>query len=256
MFSGERRKTMKSIIKPIQDAKHLAVFTGAGVSTFCGIPDFRGPNGVYRDPDAQRLFDIRLFDDDPNFFYQRANRLVYGMDEVKPGPVHLAVKALQDNLESFRGVITQNVDGLHERAGSSPVYAVHGTAAVHHCRRCNDAKTLDEIRDIRRGCDDTVPRCACGGIYKPDITFFGEALPVEAFAGAEALASRSDLMIVLGTSLTVYPASALPEQTLLHGGKIIIVNAGATPLDSRAMLRFNDLAEFAETILDVFKLKP
>ena len=214
------------LIDAIRAARTPVFFTGAGVSTLCGIPDFRGPDGIYRDRDAARMFDIDLFDEDPSFFYRHADRLVYGNDETKPGPVHEALVALQKAGRSA-GVITQNIDGLHERAGSSPVFAVHGTAALHHCRKC-------------------------GGVYKPDITFFGEMLPEAAFEGAIRLASRADLIVVLGSSLTVQPAAFIPHHTLRNGGRMAIVNRGETPSDGLAFFRADDLAEFARQMLATF----
>ena len=244
---------MNSSLQPLLDAIQTAstpvFFTGAGVSTLCGIPDFRGPNGVYRDPDAARMFEIDLFDEDPSFFYRKADSLVYGGDDVRPGPVHEALVALQ-RAGHCAGVITQNIDGLHERAGSSPVFAVHGSAALHHCRRCGDEKTYDEIRAMRAGKPGFVPRCAkCGGVYKPDITFFGEMLPEAAFEGALELASRADLMVVLGSSLVVHPAASIPLRALRRGGRLAIVNRGDTPADDLAFFRSEDLAAFAEAVL-------
>ncbi len=239
----------KPLIDAILTARVPVFFTGAGVSTLCGIPDFRGPKGIYRDPNAARMFDIDLFDEDPSFFYREADTLVYGNDETKPGPVHEALVALQ-KAGHCAGVITQNIDGLHERAGSSPVFAVHGTAALHHCRKCGDEKTFEEIRAIRGGVPGAVPRCAkCGGVYKPDITFFGEMLPEAAFNGAICLASRADLIVVLGSSLTVHPAATIPHYTIRNGGRMAIVNRGETPSDALAFFRADDLAEFAGQVL-------
>ena len=220
-------------MEAIAGARRPAFFTGAGVSTLCGIPDFRGPDGVYRDPDAARMFEIDLFDDDPSFFYRHADALVYGGGSIEPGPVHRALVALQ-RAGMCAGVVTQNIDGLHERAGSSPVFAVHGSPALHHCRSCGDAKTFDEIVAMR------------GGVYKPDITFFGEALPEDAFRGAAALCAEADLVVVLGSSLVVQPAASLPLATLRAGGRLAIVNRGETPLDRFAFFRGDDLAAFAE----------
>ncbi len=244
---------MKTSLQPLLDAIERAAtpvfFTGAGVSTLCGIPDFRGPKGIYRDPNAARMFDIDLFDEDPSFFYREADSLVYGNDETKPGPVHEALVALQ-KAGRCAGVITQNIDGLHERAGSSPVFAVHGTAALHHCRKCGDEKTFEEIRAIRGGVPGAVPKCAkCGGVYKPDITFFGEMLPEAAFNGAIRLASHADLIVVLGSSLTVNPAAFIPHYTIQNGGRMAIVNRGETPSDALAFFRSEDLAEFAEQVM-------
>ncbi len=239
----------KPLIDAIKAARVPVFFTGAGVSTLCGIPDFRGPKGIYRDPNAARMFDIDLFDEDPSFFYREADSLVYGNDETKPGPVHEALVALQ-KAGRCAGVITQNIDGLHERAGSSPVFAVHGTAALHHCRKCGDEKTFEEIRAIRGGVAGAVPRCAkCGGVYKPDITFFGEMLPEAAFNGAISLAARADLIVVLGSSLTVHPAATIPHYTIRNGGRMAIVNRGETPSDGLAFFRADDLAEFAAQVV-------
>ena len=144
---------------------------------------------------------------------------------------------------------------LHQKAGSSTVYEVHGSPIFHHCRRCGDEKSFGEIRSMIEangglGALDAgyVPRCQCGGPYKPDITFFGEALPEVAFMRAQELALRADVMLVLGTSLTVYPAAGLPGLTLRNGGKVFIVNAQPTQLDGQAAARYPDLREFADAI--------
>ncbi len=283
---------MSVLTQMLRDARAVAVFSGAGVSTLCGIPDFRGPQGLYKQPDAERMFDIDWFDRDPSIYYAGAADLVYGLNAFQPGPVHHAV-ALLERRGIVRGVVTQNIDMLHQRAGSTVVHEVHGSPMVHRCWRCGLTKSFDEIcamiqaagrangdvpaaasggaprsdpgptpsrasvpapgRVQPRAGRAFVPRCErCGGPFKPDITFFGEALPQAAFESAVALARESDLMLVLGSSLTVYPAASIPELTLRAGGRLVIVNAQPTSLDPYAALRLDDLAAFAAEILESF----
>ena len=249
---------MEKIIEAIKGAKCVAALTGAGVSTLCGIPDFRGPKGLYRNPDAERIFDIDWFDRDPSVYYRGCRELVYGLGAFEPGPVHRALKRLED-AGLLAGITTQNIDMLHQKAGSSVVYEVHGSPAVHHCRRCGDEKSFAAIMEMvganggaaRLG-EPYVPRCACGGAYKPDITFFGESLPERAFTSSQELAIKADVMLVLGTSLTVFPAAGLPRLTLQAGGKVIIVNAQPTSLDDYAFACAGDLAEFAKAVMEAF----
>ena len=249
---------MKRLVESLRHAQCAAAMTGAGVSTLCGIPDFRGPQGLYKNPDAERIFDIDWFDRNPAIYYRGCRELVYGLGAFQPGPVHNALKRLED-AGRLAGIATQNIDMLHQKAGSTNVYEVHGSPIRHHCRRCGDAKSFDEIMSmiaanggLSRLGEPYVPRCHCGGVYKPDITFFGESLPEAAFIGAQELAMRADVMLVLGTSLTVFPAAGLPRLTLQKGGKVFIVNAQPTPLDSCAEARYDDLAAFAEAVLAEF----
>jgi len=247
---------VEKLIEAIKGARCVGCLTGAGVSTLCGIPDFRGPQGLYKNSDAERIFDIDWFDRDPSVYYRGCAELVYGLDRFEPGLVHRALKRLED-AGRLQGIATQNIDMLHQKAGSSNVYEVHGSPILHHCRRCGDEKSFDEILEMmRRGRSphptgapqDFVPRCPCGGPYKPDITFFGEALPEEAFQKSQSLAIRSDVFLVLGTSLTVFPAAGLPRLTLQAGGKVFIVNAQPTSLDDSAAGVYRDLSEFAAAI--------
>ena len=245
---------MKTLLDAIEKAGCVAAMTGAGVSTLCGIPDFRGPSGLYRNPDAERIFDIDWFDRDPSVYYRGCRELVYGLGAFRPGPVHAALRRLE-LAGRLDGIITQNIDMLHQKAGSTNVWEVHGSPIMHHCRRCGRGVSFGEVMtmiDQNGGTsalnDGYVPRCACGGPFKPDITFFGEALPEEAFVRSQELAMRADVMLVLGTSLTVFPAAGLPRLTLQRGGKVFIVNAQPTPLDDFAAARYPDLMEFAEAV--------
>ena len=238
---------MQKLIDALRKSPCTAVMTGAGVSTLCGIPDFRGPQGLYKQPDAERIFDIEWFDRDPSIYYKGTQELVYGLRNFQPGPVHKALRHLED-LGLIKGIITQNIDMRHQKASSSNVWEVHGSPILHHCRQCGDEKTFEDIcAMLEKG--DTVARCSCGGAYKPDITFFGEMLPERAFTAAQELALKAKVMLVLGTSLTVFPAAGLPRLTLQGGGKVFIVNGQPTPLDDYAEARYDDLQAFADAVL-------
>jgi len=240
-------KQLENLLSALESARCVGCLTGAGVSTLSGIPDFRGPQGLYRNPDAERIFDIDWFDRDPSVYYRGCAELVYGLDAFEPGPVHRALKRLED-IGKLAGIATQNIDMLHQKAGSSHVYEVHGSPILHHCRRCGAEKTFAEIQAMRNAAE--VPHCACGGAFKPDITFFGEMLPEAAFASAQRLAASSDVFLVLGTSLTVYHAAGIPEIALRAGAKVFIVNGQPTPLDGSAAGVIRDLKDFADAVLN------
>jgi len=145
----------------------------------------------------------------------------------------------------LHAVITQNIDLLHQKAGSKHVIEIHGSPQVHRCRQCGWTLSFEKAAKIVRSGD--IPRCAhCGKVLKPEIVFFGESLPLDALAQARAEAKAADLMLVLGSSLLVYPAASLPQYTLDHGGQIVIVNNMPTHLDSRAVLHFDELSDVFE----------
>ena len=220
-------------------ARHAIAFTGAGVSTFSGIQDFRGKNGLYKTENANKIFDLATFQADPSFYYSKTRDFIYGLDQKKPSIVHNVLAELERR-GVIHAVITQNVDLLHQKAGSKHVIEIHGSPEPHRCMRCGWTMSfVDAAAVVRKG---QVPRCArCGGVMKPDVTFFGESLPQRALAEAMSEAQAADLMLVLGSSLTVYPAASLPEWTLEHGGDIVIVNDMPTHLDDQARLHFSEL---------------
>ncbi len=238
---------LHDVIDRLRGCTNAVVFTGAGVSTLCGIPDFRGPQGLYANPDAERIFDIDWFRRDPSIYYKGCRKLVYGHRDVAPGPVHRAIVKLEE-AGIVQGVITQNIDMLHQKAGSARVLEIHGSGILHHCIGCGDDRSFDEICKMLKSVD--VPRCAgCGSAYKPDITFFGEMLPEKPLEDAFKLATSCELMIVLGSSLTVQPAASIPELSVRHGADLAIVNDQPTHLDSHAHYLMKGLAEFADGVL-------
>lgn len=241
---------MDELIRLLEAAERVVVFTGAGVSTLSGIRDFRGKDGIYKEFDADRIFSLPEFQRDPSFYYEQTRDLIYKLDEKEPSLVHREVARLE-GLGKVTGVITQNIDLLHQKAGSETVIELHGSPQVHRCLGCAMEYPFSWAAEIVQA--ERVPRCEhCDGPVKPDITFFGEHLPVGALERAMRLAMRADLMLVLGSSLVVQPAASVPFYTVDNGGKLIIVNDGATPLDSFATLRYNDLEAVFHRIAEAF----
>ncbi|MDA3831758.1 MAG: NAD-dependent deacetylase [Spirochaetales bacterium] len=231
--------SLKDLAEAIRKAKHLTVFTGAGVSTLSGLRDFRGENGLYREFDADNIFDSLYFSYDPSFYYRHTKDFIYSSTQKDASIVHVVLARLE-RLGYVKTLITQNIDLLHQKAGSKHVIEIHGSPRLHHCLSCGREKVFSKIVPVvRRG---EVPVCEeCGGVYKPDITFFGEALPAAALQEAVSESRASDLMLVLGSTLLVQPAASLPRHVLQGGGRIAIVNRGHTPLDAYADFRFDDL---------------
>jgi len=240
---------VSTLYQRITAAQHLVALTGAGISTLSGIRDFRGKNGLYNDPknlpDAEKMFNIDYFVQDPSLFYAKAGSFIYNIDEKEPSVVHTVLGELEQR-GILKAVITQNIDMLHQKGGSKRVIEVHGSAQTHYCLRCAGVRMgfAEAAAIVREG---KMPLCPkCGKVLKPAITFFGEALPVDALQQATHESQDADLMLVLGTSLTVHPAAGLPNYTLRSGGDIIIVNDMPTPLDRYALMRFDDLASVFE----------
>jgi len=244
---------MKRFISLFRKSKNVVIFTGAGISTLSGIRDFRGADGLYNDPEADRIFDIGAFWDEPSFYYGKTRQFIYNLEDKEPNIIHTEL-ARWESRGWISGVITQNIDLLHQKAGSRRVIEIHGSPRIHRCRACGSTRTFAEVTEQLR--DRPVPLCSCGGVLKPEITFFGEALPADALDEAMSLAYDSDLMLILGSSLLVQPAASLPLYTLRGKGKIVIVNNQPTPLDGRAALLYSDLKEFFQYTAGLGDLKP
>jgi NAD-dependent deacetylase len=176
-----------------------------------------------------------------------AGSFIYNLDEKEASIVHIVLGELEKR-GYLKALITQNIDLLHQKGGSKNVIEIHGSPAVHYCLRCAGIRVSYEeaAAEVRKS---EMPKCPkCGRVLKPAITFFGEALPSDALKQAVTESQNSDLMLVLGTSLTVFPAAGMPQYTLRNGGKVIIVNNMPTPLDDRALLRFDDLGSVFEEL--------
>ncbi|MCL2244609.1 MAG: NAD-dependent deacetylase [Treponema sp.] len=242
-----KNKDYNKLFTMIQNSGHAVALTGAGVSTLSGIRDFRGKNGLYNEMDAEKIFDIEYFEKDPSLYYSQAGSFIYNIDEKEPSIVHLVLGELEQK-GFLKALITQNIDLLHQKGGSKNVIEIHGSPSIHYCLRCAGVRmNFEEAAAIvHRG---EMPKCPnCGKVLKPAITFFGESLPAEALTKAVTESQKADLMLVLGTSLTVQPASSMPRYTIDSGGKIVIVNNMPTPLDRMATLHFDDLGMVFEEI--------
>ncbi|HXV57887.1 MAG TPA: NAD-dependent deacylase [Gaiellaceae bacterium] len=218
----------------IRDSQPCIALTGAGASTESGVPDFRSPTGIWAEFDPLEYATIDAFRRDPakvwRFYAPRFEMLA----AAEPNRAHLALAELE-RLGLVRAVVTQNIDLLHERAGSQEVIEVHGSIRTSSCRACGVAYPLDEV--VPLVAEHGAPPCPrCGTILKPDVVFFDELLPPRALERATALAAEAGLLLVVGSSLEVYPAAGLPQATLDAGGKVAVVNRTATWADRRAAL--------------------
>ncbi len=226
-------------------SKRLVVFSGAGLSTESGIPDFRSPGGVWDkyDPEDFYFQNFIASETSREKYWQMATEMYEPMKKAQPNQAHLAIAELE-KLGKLDCVITQNIDGLHFKAGSSEgkVLQLHGTAIFVTCLNCKKRYDRDEIQGrIKKG--EKAPRCDdCGGILKPATISFGQSMPERETQEAYDRSSRSDLFIVIGSSLVVQPAASMPLVAKRSGAKLVIINRDPTPYDDMADLVIHDQA--------------
>jgi NAD-dependent deacetylase len=215
----------------LRNSRSGIAFTGAGVSVESGIPHFRGEGGLWTKFDPYKVAHIETFRKDPAHYWTYS--LNHRRPDAEPNPAHHALVELE-RLGHLRAVITQNTDGLHQRAGSREVIELHGSSHAVVCLDCEARFPRDEVdRMNREQCPPTCPSCG-GRFLKPTVVLFGEALPVDALHDAQALAMASDLVLIVGSSLQVYPAAGIPRLARAHGAGLCIVNAEPTPFDEVA----------------------
>ena len=207
-------------VRLIEEARSIAALTGAGISTSAGIPDFRGPQGLYitRQYDPDIIFDISYFQRDPKPFFDFARDFLELATEITPTVAHSFLVRLERE-GKLKGIVTQNIDSLHQKAGSQNVFEMHGSFILSHCCKCRKKYELAEMK--KRIASETVPHCNCQGVIKPDVVFFGE--DVKFLNESYALAGKSDLFFIIGTSCVVYPAASVPQ---FVKGKIVVINKG------------------------------
>lgn len=223
-------------------ARHAVVLTGAGASTESGIPDFRSPGGVWETVDPMEVSSMATFLSNPERFWAFHRPRIDMLRSVDPNPAHHALAAMERR-GTVKALLTQNIDGLHARAGSSELIQMHGGLDRGMCLRCEARIPFDELVAKADAADDGVPRCdACGFALKSGVVMFGENLPVEEITAAFDHAERADVMLVVGSSLLVAPVSQLPAVVLDNGGALAILTEGETPYDGQAAIRMHGRA--------------
>jgi NAD-dependent protein deacetylase/lipoamidase len=218
----------------IVERQPCAVLTGAGVSTESGIPDFRSASGIWAQYDPMEYATIAAFRRNPEKVWSFYSKRLGVLTEAEPNLAHVALAELERR-GLIEAVVTQNVDRLHERAGSKNIVEVHGSLRTSSCLDCGHRESFDRVIELL-----PVPHCErCGSVLKPDVVMFGELLPEAELDRAFELARRAGLFLVVGSSLEVYPVAGLPEEALAAGAALAIVNKGPTPYDPRADLKID-----------------
>ena len=227
--------------KMISDANHLVAFTGAGISAESGIPTYRGDDGVWNKYDPNKYANTDNFFREPEYYWNFFKEVRYPvLKKAKPNKAHTALSKLEEE-GKLKAVITQNIDGLHQLAGSKRVLELHGNTRSISCLECKKSYTLNEIfRQLKK---ELPPKCLnCKGTLKPEVVFFGESLPLTTLEEAIKVTNECDLFLAIGSSLVVQPAASLPIMAKEKEAKLIIINKDPTPLDSIADIVFHSSA--------------
>jgi NAD-dependent deacetylase len=219
----------------------MVTFTGAGISAESGIPTYRGEGGLWHKYDPNKYASINTFLQDPSYYWSFFRDVRYPMlKKVKPNKSHMALAEIEE-MGNLKTVITQNIDGLHQEAGSSSVIELHGTTRIIYCMTCSREYTMDEVFFMLEV--QIPPLCSeCKGRLRPDVVFFGEALKPQILASAYAEAEKCDFLLVVGSSLVVYPAADIPLKAKRMGAALALINKETTPLDDLADYVIHDEA--------------
>lgn len=212
----------------LREASSIAVLTGAGVSAESGLPTFRGPNGLWRNHKPELLATPQAFADDPKLVWEWYDWRRSVHSKCEPNPAHRALAELERRVAGFQ-LITQNVDSLHERAGSQRMLHLHGSVWRTRCLGCAEEKWNDQVP-----LDPLPPHCLCGAMLRPAVVWFGEPLPEHELRAALEAARGAQVFLVIGTSSAVYPAAALPRVALENGARVIEINPERTALSDAA----------------------
>ncbi len=232
--------TLDQLISLLARARYVAVLTGSGISAESGIPTFRGADGLWKQYRAEDLATPEAFRRDPNLVWEwyRFRRDI--IRKAEPNPGHYALAEMERLVPNFV-LITQNVDGLHQRSGNKTVIELHGNIFIDRCVECG--REVD--RSAQPEPETALPRCECGGLFRPGVVWFGEALPAEALNRAWDAVDQCDVFFSIGTSVVVYPAAGLPDMARQRGAKVVEINPEETPISSRMDLTIRESAALA-----------
>ena len=241
--NGRENKTVKKII---DNSNNIVFFGGAGVSTESGVPDFRSVDGLYNqqyDYPPEIILSHTFYRSNTEEFYRfYRNKMLF--PDARPNNAHKALAKLE-NMGKLKAIVTQNIDGLHQAAGSKEVYELHGSVHRNYCEKCHSFYGLDDIMK-----QTGIPRCECGGIIKPDVVLYEEGLDQNTIQKSVKAIANADVLIIGGTSLAVYPAAGLIDY--YRGNKLILINKSSTPKDERADLIIQDaIGKVLSQVVDI-----
>lgn len=234
---------INEISKLLLNSSSTIALTGAGISTNSGIPEFRGKEGIWKKYSIKKFGTFESFQRDPMKFWKMAKKIAPKLFTAEPNPGHYALAELE-KMNIIKGIITQNIDQLHQKAGTIIVYEIHGNINSCICLNCKASYTRQQCIKIQKKENLFPPRCGiCSSPLKPSVIIFGERLPTFEFFKSQQLAKKADLLLIAGSSLTVNPVANLPLYTLNNGGKLIIINDQPTYLDKKAEIVIQNKTE-------------
>lgn len=235
-----KKINIKKAVSIVNESKNIVAFTGAGISVESGIPDFRSSGGLWEKFNPEEYASMHVFKSSPDKFWEMYKELAQVVFSAEPNPAHIALFQLEQK-GKLKAIITQNIDKLHTKVGNSNVLEIHGSGETAHCLNCHHEYSYAFIQENLTNGPKAI-FCFCGGLIKPDIILFGEPLPQAIMLEAHAAIKKADLLLIIGSSLQVYPAADLPLVAKKSKTKIIIINMEKTQLDHIANLTLHGKA--------------